>query len=42
MIYIIGGKKKRSLIQVPEINVRPTSAKKKESIFSFKRSHSFR
>ena len=34
MIYIIGGKKKRSLIQVPEINVRPTSAKKKESIFS--------
>ena len=34
MINIIGGIKKRTKIQVPPNNVRPTSAKKRESIFS--------
>ena len=34
MINIIGGIKKRTIIQVPSKNVRPTSALKRESIFS--------
>ena len=34
MIKIIGGIKKRTTIQVPVDNVRPTSAQKRESIFS--------
>ena len=34
MINIIGGIKKRTKIQVPLNNVRPTSIKKRESIFS--------
>ena len=34
MINIIGGIKKRTKIQVPLDNVRPTSAQKRESIFS--------
>ena len=34
MINIIGGIKKRTKIQVPIDNVRPTSIKKRESIFS--------
>ena len=34
MIYIIGGIKRRSKIQVSRDNVRPTSVKKRESIFS--------
>ena len=34
MINIIGGIKKRTKIQVPPNNVRPTSAQKRESIFS--------
>ena len=34
MINIIGGTKKRRIIEVPLDNVRPTSAQKRESIFS--------
>ena len=34
MINIIGGTKRRATIQVPLNNVRPTSIKKRESIFS--------
>ena len=34
MIDIIGGIKKRTKIQVPPDNVRPTSASKRESVFS--------
>ena len=34
MISIIGGLKKRARISVPEKGVRPTSSKKRESIFS--------
>ena len=34
MINIIGGIKKRTKIQIPLENVRPTSAQKRESIFS--------
>ena len=34
MINIIGGIKKRTMIEVPPDNVRPTSAQKRESIFS--------
>ena len=34
MIKIIGGIKKRTTIQVPLNNVRPTSVQKRESIFS--------
>ena len=34
MINIIGGIKKRTKIIVPKNNVRPTSAIKRESIFS--------
>ena len=34
MIKIIGGIKKRTNIEVPLDNVRPTSAQKRESIFS--------
>ena len=34
MINIIGGIKKRTKIEVPKYNVRPTSAQKRESIFS--------
>ena len=34
MIKIIGGIKKRTTIQVPLTNVRPTSVQKRESIFS--------
>ena len=34
MIKIIGGIKKRTKIQVSPTNVRPTSAQKRESIFS--------
>lgn len=34
MIHIIGGIKKRAIIEVPASNVRPTSAKKREAIFS--------
>ena len=34
MINIIGGSKKRTKIQVPLDNIRPTSAQKRESIFA--------
>ena len=34
MINIIGGNKKKALINVPTNNVRPTSSKKREAIFS--------
>ena len=34
MLNIIGGSKKRAKLNVPIINVRPTSSKKREAIFS--------
>ncbi len=34
MLNIIGGSKKRTKLDVPTINVRPTSSKKREAIFS--------
>ena len=34
MLNIIGGSKKKSKLNVPTINVRPTSSKKREAIFS--------
>ena len=34
MLNIIGGSKKKSKLNVPKINVRPTSSKKREAIFS--------
>ena len=40
MIKIIGGYKKRTIIDVPTINVRPTSIKKREAIFSIIKSYS--
>ena len=39
MINIIGGIKTRTTIQVPLDNVRPTSAHKRESIFSILESY---
>ena len=39
MLRIIGGKKKRIKLEVPERNVRPTSSIKKEAIFSILESH---
>jgi len=41
MIKIIGGKYKRSNLTVPQKNVRPTSAIKREAIFSIIESHAF-
>ena len=34
MLNIIGGSKKRTKLKVPEFDVRPTSSKKREAIFS--------
>ena len=34
MLNIIGGSKKKAKLDVPIINVRPTSSKKREAIFS--------
>ena len=34
MLNIIGGSKKKAKLNVPIINVRPTSSKKREAIFS--------
>ena len=34
MLNIIGGSKKKTKLNVPIINVRPTSSKKREAIFS--------
>ena len=34
MLNIIGGRKKRLKLEVPISGVRPTSSKKRESIFS--------
>ena len=34
MLKIIGGNKKRKIIEIPKNKVRPTSSKKRESIFS--------
>ena len=34
MLNIIGGSKKRAKLDVPTVNVRPTSSKKREAIFS--------
>ena len=42
MINIIGGIKKRTKIQVPLDNVRPTSAQKRESIFAIIESYGFK
>ena len=39
MIKIIGGLKKRTKLDVPPNNVRPTSSKKRESIFSILESY---
>jgi len=42
MINIIGGKYKRAKLEVPIQNVRPTSAKKREAIFSILESYALR
>ena len=42
MINIIGGKYRRSKLEVPIQNVRPTSAKKREAIFSILESHALK
>ena len=41
MINIIGGKFKRKKILVPDVNVRPTSAIKREAIFSILESYAY-
>ena len=42
MINIIGGKYKRKKIEVPSTEVRPTSAKKREAIFSVLESYAIK
>lgn len=42
MLSIIGGWKKKTKLEVPTINVRPTSSKKKEAIFSILESNAFK
>lgn len=42
MLKIIGGKKKRKIIEIPKNKVRPTSSKKRESIFSILESYALK
>tara|TARA_Y100000590_G_scaffold140601_1_gene161333 strand:+ start:3678 stop:4247 length:570 start_codon:yes stop_codon:yes gene_type:complete len=42
MLKIIGGNKKRKIIEIPKNKVRPTSSKKRESIFSILESNALK
>ena len=42
MLNIIGGLKKRTKLDVPVVNVRPTSSKKREAIFSILESNALK